>query len=140
MSLNVLIKDVLIKKKVYCRRPLMYFIFLDASSYIYKRLCLSVGQSIGWSIGRSIRRSVGSSVTCHAFVKTSILYCTTPKFVSGDFKNLTKITKKSFLRNSFIRKLFNKSIVGLLLFSFFLHFCSFFLLIFQACCIRLNLK
>ena len=44
------------KKKVYCRRPLMYFIFLDASSYIYEAL------SVRRSVHRLVHRSIGPSV------------------------------------------------------------------------------
>ena len=33
--------------------------FLDASTQIYKRLCLSIGRSVGWSVGRSADRSFG---------------------------------------------------------------------------------
>ena len=28
--------------------------FLDASSHLYKRLCLSIGRSVGWSVRRSV--------------------------------------------------------------------------------------
>ena len=31
-------------------------LFLDASTHLYKRLCLSVRRSICWSVGRSVRR------------------------------------------------------------------------------------
>lgn len=37
-------------------------VFLDAATYLYKRLCPSVSRSVGWSIGWSVGRSVGRFV------------------------------------------------------------------------------
>ena len=36
------------------------YLFLDASSHLYKRVCPSVGRSVRPSVGRSVRRSVTS--------------------------------------------------------------------------------
>ena len=38
---------------------LLTFLFLDASSHLYKRVCPSVGRSIGPSVRPSVRPSVG---------------------------------------------------------------------------------
>ena len=37
------------------------YAFLGASMHLYKRVCLSVGQSVGWYVGRLVRRMVGPS-------------------------------------------------------------------------------
>ena len=51
-----------------------YYTFLDASTYLYKRVCPSVRPSVRLSVGpsvrRSVRRSVGPSVR-NAFFKMS---------------------------------------------------------------------
>ena len=45
-----------------------HYLFLDASTHLYKRLCPSVRRSVGPSVRRSVRPSVDPSVR-HAFIK-----------------------------------------------------------------------
>ena len=77
-----------------------FFLFLDASSHIYKMPCPSVGRSVGWLFGPSVGPSVRQSVTLSSNLMKN--GATRRKEQRGEWKN-EHVVKENEKRKSDLR-------------------------------------